>query len=315
MESLSCRYPRLRLLGWVHMSRSARKRVLLLGATGLLGSHLAVVLPTRFETYSPKPRMPMDNYEPAGIHWLSTFFDATHFEALNGLLEEVNPDFIVNCVAITPTSPVANNEIANITVNGLFPHQLVSMLRNRNTRLIHISTDGVFSGRKGNYAESDTPDPPDLYGRSKLLGEITWANCLTIRTSFFGLSPRRSGLVDWLLQQQGRTIKGYTRSVFSGLYVMTLARLIANVIGQETFLTGLYHVGTYAISKYDLLVALARTLEVDVTIEPVDVPVLDRSLDSSRFRALTGFMPPSWDEMITELVNDKANYDTWWKQR
>ncbi len=283
------------------MSRTARKRVLLLGATGLLGSHLAAVLPTRFETYAPRPRVPVVGYEPAGIHWLSSFFDATHFETLNGLLEEANPDFIVNCVAITSTSPLANNEIANITVNSLFPYQLVSLSRGRNTRLIHISTDGVFSGRKGNYTEADTPDPPDLYGRSKLLGEVTGENCLTIRTSFFGLSPRRLGLVNWLLQQQGRAIKGYTRSVFNGISAMTLARLIADVIGQKIPLTGLYHVGGYTISKYDLLVMLARTLEVDVTVEPVDVPVLDRSLDSSRFWEAVQLPVPTLQDMVDEL--------------
>lgn len=278
-----------------------RKKVLLLGTSGFLGSCMAAILPSRFTTYSPKPRTPQVGYIPEGIHWLSSNFEASIPETLKRVIEEANPDFILNCVAITLASPLANNEIANIIVNSLFPQQLASLAHPRNIRLIHFSTDGVFSGRKGSYTETDIPDPPDLYGRSKLLGEVTAENCVTIRTSFFGLDPRRKGIVEWLLQQRGKRIKGFTQSIFSGLSASTLARLAADVIDREIPLNGLYHVGGYAISKYDLLTSLARTLEIDVLIEPIDTPVLDRSLYSNRFWEKMQLPVPTLQDMVDDL--------------
>jgi dTDP-4-dehydrorhamnose reductase len=238
---------------------------------------------------------------PEGIHWLSSSFEATSPEAVDEVLEEANPDFIVNCAAITLTSPLANDPIASILVNSLFPHRLASLAHARGMHLVHTSTDGVFSGRKGNYTESDVPDPPDLYGRSKLLGEVTGENCLTIRTSFFGLNSRHTGLVEWLLQQQGKSIKGFTRSIFSALSTSTLARLVADVIDREVPLTGLYHVGGYPISKQDFLATLARKLELDVTIEPADVPILDRSLCSDRFWDAMQLPMPTLENMVADL--------------
>ena len=283
------------------MERLNGKRVLLLGATGLLGNYLAKLLPTRFETFAPIPYELLADYKPEGIRVLSHKFDAMHSEGLQDVIEEAMPNFIVNCIAITPKSPLANDEIACITVNGLFPHQLASLSRNYGMHVIHISTDGVFSGKRGNYRETDMPDPPDLYGRSKLLGEVTGDNCLTIRTSFFGLSAMRNGLVEWLLQQQGKTIQGYTRYVFSGLPAITLSRLIADIIERDPPLTGLYHVGGHPISKYDLLLTLAQTLEVNVTIEPTPVPNIDRSLDSSRFWEIMQLPVPTLQQMADEL--------------
>ena len=283
------------------MDSPVHKRVLLLGASGFLGGCMALELPSRFLTYSPRPRKPQSGRSPEGIRWLSSSFEASCFESLNKVLDEANPDFIVNCAAITLTSPLASDPIANILVNSLFPHRLASSALDRGIRLVHISTDGVFSGAKGNYMESDVPDPRDLYGRTKLLGEVTGENSLTIRTSFFGLNLQRKGLVEWILQQQGRRIKGFTRSIFSALSTPTLARLVADVVDREIPLTGLYHVGGYPISKHDFLATLVRTLEMEVTIEPADVPILDRSLCSDRFWDAMQLPVPTLEDMLADL--------------
>ncbi len=302
MESLSCLYRRSRLLGWVRMSRTERKRVLLLGATGLLGSHLAAVLPRCFETLAPKPRVPLVNYEPAGVYWLSSYFDATNFETLNDVLEEACADFIVNCVAITPESPLADDFIACITVNSLFPHYLAKVARNYDSHLIHISTDGVFSGKRGNYKEADLPDPPDLYSRSKLLGEVSDDHCLTLRTTFYGPSPTRQGLVEWLLNHRGSTVKGYKNYIFSGLSMASLARVIISIIERPVSLTGLYHVGGPAVSKYDLLVMLSDKLQLHVDVEAEEYPFVDRSLDSQRFWRILGLDMPQTESMLNEIL-------------
>lgn len=279
-----------------------KKSVLLLGATGMLGSYLAKVLPRHFTTLAPCPRVPGAMPIYVGVQWLAMPLEATQSTGLlDKLIDVSRPNIIVNCVAITPRSSRAGDDIDCIAINSLFPHRLAQVARKYGCYLMHVSTDGVFSGLKGNYKETDLPDPPDLYGRSKLLGEVTGNNCLTIRTSFFGLNSGRQGLVEWLLQQQGKSIKGFTRSIFSGLSASTLAHLVADVIAREIPLTGLYHVGGYPISKYDLLVTLARKLEVDVAIEPVDIPVLDRSLCSDRFWEAMQLPVPTLQDMVDDL--------------
>lgn len=293
-------------------------RVVILGGNGMLGHKIWQVFEPDFDTYI-LARKPYTMYQDYNIfnsdRWLAGV-DALHYERMVKVLKELNPNVVINCIGIVKQLPEAEDPILSISTNALFPHRLANLCKDIGSRLIHISTDCVFSGRTGKYKEDDVPDPIDPYGRSKLLGEVYGENCLTIRTSIIGRElGTHLGLVQWFLSSQGQRVQGYVNAIFSGLTTEALARILVNIVANYPNLSGLYHISSEPISKYDLLQRLRDAYKLDVEVEPYKDYYCDRSLDSSRFRALTGFVPPSWDEMVTELVNDKTKYDVWRKQR
>ena len=190
-------------------------------------------------------------------------------------------------------------------MNALFPHRLSQVCAAAGARLVHLGTDCVFSGRKGGYIEQDEADPVDLYGRTKLLGELHDAHCLTLRTSIIGLELGRKGsLVEWFLAQTGR-VKGFRRAIYSGLTTREMARAISHFLTKDGSLSGLWHLSSTPISKYDLLAGLSRRLaRTGVEIVPDDAFTCDRSLDGSALRGRTTYRMPSWDAMLDELADD-----------
>ncbi len=235
---------------------------------------------------------------------------AQNFDDVARALASVGPQVVVNCVGIVKQNAAANNPVASITVNSLFPHRLAHVCRTAGARLIHLSTDCVFSGRKGNYCESDLTDAQDLYGRTKVLGEVDYENCLTLRTSMIGRELQTShGLIEWFLAQRGKSVRGFKRAVFSGFTTAALADVIGNVIANYPQLRGTWHVAADPINKFDLLSLVKQTYELDVQIEPDETFVCDRSLDGGRFRQATGFTPRPWPEMIRQMAHDTTPYE------
>ncbi len=221
------------------------------------------------------------------------------------------PDVVVNCIGIIKQRPSAQDPVASIGVNALFPHRLARLCRARGSRLIHISTDCVFSGSRGRYTEHDVADAADLYGRSKLLGEVDEVDCITLRTSIIGRELAGSfGLLEWFLDQRGKAVRGYRRALFSGLTTPAFAALILSLIEAHPDLSGVWHVASAPISKYDLLCAIRDALALDISIEPDDSLVVDRTLDDSRFRVRTGLPVPTWAEMIEPLAYEETPYDS-----
>jgi dTDP-4-dehydrorhamnose reductase len=188
-----------------------------------------------------------------------------------------------------------------VRVNALFPHLLAERCAERDIRMVHISTDCVFSGHRGRYTEDDFPDPADFYGRSKLLGEVAQGGALTLRTSIIGheLGTGRS-LVDWFLSQRDH-VRGFRRAIYSGLTTTEFARMLETVVLPSAQLHGLMHVASDPISKFDLLRLVADIYGWHGTIEPYDDFACDRSLRADRFRAATGYHPPSWPSMIAAM--------------
>lgn len=237
---------------------------------------------------------------------LLTGVDARLSDTVVGALGDARPDVVVNGSGIVKQRPEAKNALESIRVNSLFPHELALLCAASGARLIHVSTDCVFSGRAGCYTEDDRPDPVDLYGRTKLLGEVTGSGCLTLRTSIIGLELQGfRSLVEWFLRQTGE-VTGWTRARYSGITTTELSRVLANLVENEPDLDGLWHVSSEPISKYELLVLLRDTLRPDVQIRPDGETEIDRTLDSSRFRARTGYEPPTWVMMIDELAGAVA---------
>jgi len=226
-------------------------------------------------------------------------------------LDTAEPDVIVNCAGIIKQLPNAKFSIPSISMNALFPHRLSEMCVERNIRLIHISTDCVFSGKKGGYVESDIPDADDIYGRTKLLGEVTGNGCLTLRTSIVGRQLYgTSGLFEWFLSQKGE-VRGYRRAIFSGFTTYILAGIINTLIKVHPTVDGLYHVSGEPISKYDLLCKLKVVLNMGIEVISDDSVVIDRSLDSTRVRELTHIYIPTWDEMIEDFAKRVTDYEKW----
>jgi dTDP-4-dehydrorhamnose reductase len=283
--------------------------VLVLGGSGMLGHELWRTCRERFDAYTTVRADELIGPAADVLDAERTVFGVRREEPRNvaRALDETGAEAVVNCVGIVKQA-VDDPEPA-IRVNSIFPHQLAAACRERGARLVHVSTDCVFSGRRGSYVESDLPDPVDVYGRSKLLGEPATPGALTIRTSMIGRELATShGLLEWFLAQSGGSVRGFTRAVFSGPTTPVLSRAIADVIERHHDLEGLWHVSAAPIAKHDLLLLLRDAFELDLDIEPDDSVAIDRSLDSSRFRGATGFQPPTWPEMAAELAASAEKY-------
>ena len=230
--------------------------------------------------------------------------DVRATDKLLTVLSEFRAETVVNAVGIVKQRPDGLDVIPNLEINALLPHRLALICRAIGARLIHISTDCVFSGNRGHYLEDDTPDPVDIYGHSKLLGEVVQSGVITLRTSIIGRSLyRNSSLIDWFLHQKGR-IKGYRNAIFSGFTTKEVSRVIAMLLERYPEASGLYHLSSSAISKHDLLVQLRDLLKRPVEIVPDDSVRINRSLDSTRFRNEFAYTPPSWERMLDELADE-----------
>ena len=275
----------------------------------MLGHKLWQVLSKRFDTWATVRTLACATVKPDLLDpgKLVEGVDALNFESVVRAINSVSPDVVVNAIGIVKQISAIEDTVTTIKINALLPHQLALACRERAIRLIHISTDCVFSGRKGMYTESDPPDPEDFYGRSKLLGELTSFDCLTLRTSVIGPElGSAKGLLGWFLGNSGKTktLRGYTKAIFSGFTTLVLAEIVGDIVASEPNLSGLYHVSAEPIDKYSLLCLFRETYKIPVEIQPCADIRIDRSLDSSRFRSATGFVPPSWPKMIASMSAD-----------
>lgn len=238
--------------------------------------------------------------------------DVADFGAFGTRLEALRPAVIVNCVGIIKQRDEAKSAIPSITVNALFPHRLAEAAAAWGGRVIHFSTDCVFSGRAGNYREEDPADADDLYGRTKFLGEVVTGNAVTLRTSIIGRElTRHRSLLDWFLSQRGRKVRGFRRVIYSGITTNEMANVVTRVITDFPTLSGLFQVASEPTTKYDLLCMAREAFALDVEIEPDDREVSDRSLRGDRFRAATGWMAPPWPEMLKSVATDPTPYASW----
>lgn len=297
-----------------YMNACRKKRVLVIGAAGMLGHKLYQRYKERFEVWATV-RSAFANYAKYDLFDRKSMvcdIDVCDLGKVAQVVTTVQPDVIINCVGIIKQLPTAKDPIAALKINSLFPHELANICKAANCRLIHISTDCVFSGKKGSYTEDDSSDATDLYGRSKLLGEIHQAGCLTLRTSIIGRELyTTSGLVEWFLSNKGGKVKGFKKAIYTGFTTPALSDIIANLIENYPDLSGLYHVSSEPIDKYSLLCLFRDAFGVKIEIGPEYEVQIDRSLDSSRFRSKTGFRPPKWEEMVRKMAEDPTPYDIW----
>lgn len=286
-------------------ARGKPLKVLVIGATGLLGNALMrTFVEGEVEAFGTTRRAEAAHlFAPEVGRRLIVTGPLESLDALVRMFEEATPDVVINCAAVGRPAPL--DPMQSIAIYSTLPQRLAHLCRQNGVRLIQISSDGVFSGRRGNYSETDIPDANDVYGVAKLLGEVSGMNALTLRLSLVGheLTAGGRGLLEWFLSQQG-SCRCFTRGIFSGLSTLEIAKTIRDVVLPRADLHGIYHLAGVPISKYDLLRTLANVYCKDIPLIPDDTVQINRSLATERFFRATGYIAPPWPVMAAEMKND-----------
>lgn len=286
-------------------------KILILGGSGMLGHRLWLNLSQYHETWvtvrgskSDLPDLPEFPKK-----YIRPMVDALNFDQVIRSLASIEPDLVINCIGlIKQMGHLAKDPLFSISLNATLPHKISMICKAAKIRMVHISTDCVFSGKKGNYLESDQSDAEDLYGRTKFLGEVTYPHCITLRTSIIGHELKNKlGLIEWFLAQTG-SVKGFTKAIFSGFTTDEISRIILNYIIPNPNLSGLYQVSSEPINKFDLLLLTKKYYKKNIEILPDFDFFIDRSLNSDRFRREANYYPPSWSEMIEEMAKNSFFY-------
>jgi dTDP-4-dehydrorhamnose reductase len=281
-------------------------KILVLGATGLLGNAMfrsMSGIPGARVTGTIRREAARTLFAPEHAAGLLVVEDIEHPDTLAKLFDAAGPDIVINCIAAGRPAPA--DPLRSIHVYSVLPRRLSHLCRLSGARLIQISSDGIFSGARGSYTEDDLPDSNDVYGISKLLGEVAEPHAITLRTSIIGHELQsRSGLLEWFLSQQGQC-SCFTRAIFSGFPTIVLADLIRDVVIPHPEMNGIYHVATRPISKFDLLQLVARRYGKATELIADDRASPDRSLSAERFRKVTGYAPPDWPELVDLMYADR----------
>lgn len=281
-------------------------RILVLGGDGMLGHQLLKQWSGRHDV-GVTVRSELKTYSPYGLFTEANTYSLVDIRSMERILEvlaDFRPEAVINAVGLIKQRPDAKEAIPSIEINSLLPHRLALMCTAIGARLVHLSTDCVFSGRRGNYSETDTPDPEDVYGRSKLIGEVGGPGCITLRTSIIGRElARNTSLIEWFLAQRG-VVRGFTKAIYTGFSTIEMARIIESVLLHHKDLCGVYNVSSAPIDKYELLGLVKHFFKLETEIVPDDSFVCDRSLNSARFREITGYVAPGWEQMIEEMAKD-----------
>ena len=282
-------------------------RILILGGDGMLGHQLLQFLSPRHEVIVTL-RQDLESYRRFAIFTelnSRAGVDVRCFERLMEVCADFRPEAVINAVGIVKQRPISKESIPSLEINALLPHRLSVLCKAVGARLVHLSTDCVFSGRKGNYREDDPSDAEDLYGKTKYLGEVHDRHCLTLRTSIIGRElSRHKSLFEWFMGQSG-TVKGFRKALYNGFSTIEMSRIIEMMLLEYPEAHGVYHVSSEPIDKCSLLELFRAKTGKQVEIVPDESFVCDRTLDSGRFWREFGYTPPSWEDMIRELAEEK----------
>jgi dTDP-4-dehydrorhamnose reductase len=270
-------------------------KVLVLGSTGMIGHQVFNYLKVNsvFELYNVSFRKKLQDD--------SFLLDARSEDTLVKFIESISPNYIINCIGVLINGSNRDPENA-IFLNSYLPHRLSRLANAINAKLIHISTDCVFSGEKGtSYIETDEKDGNGVYAKTKGIGEVISDKHLTIRTSAVGPELESDGeeLFHWFMTQSG-SISGYTRAIWSGVTTLELAKAVLWSI--ENKITGLYHItNNDSICKYDLLKLFKKYTGKEIDIVPIDGNGVDKSFIDTR--KLIDYKIPSYEQMVVEMTN------------
>lgn len=286
-------------------------KILILGATGMLGHKLALKLAAKHEVWATvrgaAPAFFLNQKGP--VPSIISGVDAFKPGSVQAAIIQVQPDYVLNCIGVVKQLAAAKDPVTSITINALFPHQLEKLAEQYKFKLIHFSTDCVFSGKGGPYPQTAPSDVNDLYGMTKFLGEVTGPQALTLRSSIIGREfTNPTGLVEWFLSQKGQTVKGFSGALYTGLTTNAMADLVADIMEHHPQLHGLYQVASGEISKYDLLKIINDVAGTKTAIEEETEFFCDRRLDGTEFHNATGWVAPSWKTMVKTMFDEDDLY-------
>ncbi|ELV8605447.1 SDR family oxidoreductase [Vibrio vulnificus] len=281
-------------------------KVLVIGTTGMLGYSIFANLSelSNLDVYGTVRTVNgLERFFPSSDKLIPNV-DVKDFKTLERAISAVKPDVVINCIGLIKQHDVSKQHVEAIEINALLPHKIAQLCDSIQARLVHFSTDCVFDGKAGDYSESDLPTATDLYGKSKCLGEVDYGKHITLRTSIIGHELKSSvSLVDWFLSQEG-SVRGFSKAVFSGLPTAYVAKVLADYVLPNASLCGLYQLSVGPIDKYSLISKVADVYSKQIEIEKFEGFEIDRSLNSTKFREETGFVPPSWDELVAFMYAD-----------
>jgi dTDP-4-dehydrorhamnose reductase len=286
-------------------------RILILGANGLAGNTLFRILNTQYNltAYGTIRSNKLLDYFPSHLcSKIITGIDVFDTPALTSIFCSTNPDVVINCISASKDKIINSDPSELLPVFSLLPHSLSKLSNDYGSRLIHLSSDGVFSGKKGMYIEADQPDANDVYGLAKRLGEVDNDHSVTIRTSLIGHSiTKNDGLVDWFLSQS-KFCTGFTNVCFSAITTVELANIVAQIILPRSDLHGIYHIPSQPIDKFSLLKIISEVYKKTIEITPDNSVVSNRSLNGDKFMNLTGYIAPCWNHQISMMYKDSQNW-------
>jgi dTDP-4-dehydrorhamnose reductase len=245
------------------------KKIVILGSTGMLGNTVAKYF------LKSKDLKVFTSFRKNKFKWDNNSF---YFDAIMSKFSDIpDCDYIINCIGIIKPHMTSSME-NSIFINSLFPHQLAKYCNSKNIKLIHITTDCVFSGNSGTYDENSKHDCLDEYGKSKSLGETD--NCMTIRTSIIGEEIHsKVSLVEWVKSMKSKTVNGFTNHIWNGMTTLQYAKICELIIKKELFENGIFHVYSNKVDKRTLVSKISEAYELNITVNPYTAPkAIDRSL-------------------------------------
>tara|TARA_Y200000002_G_scaffold95363_1_gene76991 strand:- start:1138 stop:2007 length:870 start_codon:yes stop_codon:yes gene_type:complete len=278
-------------------------KVLILGSDGMIGHKIAQSLNDNCELIlSSRKSISLDTI---GLKRGKILLHDLITDNLDSMLKKIFPDLIINCAGITTRRGVKDNIQNTRLLNSDIPHRLDSWANLNSKKLIHFSTDCVFSGSRGNYLDNDIADANDIYGKTKAVGEVNSFNTLTIRCSMIGREIYNfTELFEWLVKNKNKNIDGYSKVFYSGITTVRMGKIISKIINEDINLTGIYNISSIPISKFELLHKLSNAFGLNVDITENKNIKSNKVLNSKKFAEITGIKTPDWDDLISEFVED-----------
>lgn len=287
-----------------------KRVILILGSSGMLGSTIIRYLSKNSNFYlygvsRSKLNMIGKTYNK------NIIIKDLNRKSIELIIRKTKPEFIINCIGLINHKISKNNIEEAIYLNSMLPHILANECIKFNITLIHFSTDCVFNGSKGNYKETDYSDCYDFYGKTKFIGEPNNNKTIVIRTSIIGHELNsKFGLLEWFLNKK-QFVKGYKNFFFSGFPTVEIAEILHNyILKKKTIKSGLYHLGSRKISKFNLLKIIKKIYnKKDIVVNPCYKPIVNKTLNSEYFKKKTNYSCPPWKDLIKKMYKFQYEFN------